>query len=107
GVPLVVFNTLGWPRTDVAEADVGFAQGGINDFRLVDSAGKTIPAQLLEAERYADGGVKRIKIAFVARDVPAAGYAVYHLTPRTGHTELGSGTETITTNVLENEFYTV
>ena len=32
GVPVAVFNTLGWPRTDVAEGDVGFATGGLQGF---------------------------------------------------------------------------
>src|SRR5439155_22109867 len=47
GVPLAVFNTLGWPRTDVAEADVGFAEGGVVDFELSDAVGKLVPAQLI------------------------------------------------------------
>src|SRR5438270_9427569 len=31
GIALLVFNTLGWTRTDVAEADVGFGEEGILD----------------------------------------------------------------------------
>src|SRR5262249_34158248 len=57
GVPLVVFNTLGWSRTDAAEADVGFAENGITHFTLADSAGKTVPTQVLEAEHFRDGGL--------------------------------------------------
>jgi hypothetical protein len=74
GVQLAVFNTLGWPRTDVAEADVGFAQGGVNDFELRDASGKVTPSQLLDADHYEDGGLRRVKFAFVAREIPAMGY---------------------------------
>jgi alpha-mannosidase len=98
GVPVVVFNTLGWPRTDAAEADVGLAGRGITNISLADSAGKIIPAQLLEAERYRDGALKRVKVAFLARDVPALGHCVYHVVPQAALPH---------TSVLENEFYTL
>jgi alpha-mannosidase len=79
GVPLVVFNTLGWSRTDIAEGDVGFAQGGIQGFDVLDSNGKIIPSQHVEADRFEDGGLCRIKLVFVAHDVPALGYSVYRV----------------------------
>lgn len=82
GIPVAVFNMLGWPRTDVVELDVGVAEGGSVDLTLVDAAGQTVPVQLLEAERYSDGGIKRARIAFVARDVPPLGYAIYRLMPK-------------------------
>ena len=82
GIPLAVFNTLGWARTDIAEADVGFAQAGVKDFDLSDADGKTLPAQLMETERFADGGLKRVKFAFLAQDIPAMGHAIYHVLPR-------------------------
>jgi len=106
GVPMVVFNPLGWARTDVAEGDVGFARGGVRDFRLVDASGAPVPSQVLESEQYADGGLKRVKFAFVAREVPALGHAVYHVVPleaadpaRTAPAAAGGAA------VLENEFY--
>jgi len=106
GVPLAVFNTLGWPRTDMAEADVGFADGGAQGFALLDRSGKIVPAQLLETERYRDGGFKRIKFAFIARDVPALGHSIYHVAPRQfdGISQT-SHTDTNGTGLLENGFY--
>jgi len=71
GVPIVVFNTLGWSRTDVARGDVGFAEGGIKDFEVLDPAGKSVPAQNTEVGFFADGGLRRVKFEFIARDVPA------------------------------------
>jgi alpha-mannosidase len=106
GIPLVVFNTLGWPRTDVAHGDVGFAQSGVKDFELSNPAGQIIPAQLLEVERYADNGLKRVKFAFVARDIPALGHSVFRVVPR--HSAGGlkaSVTDTNGGNMLENGFY--
>ena len=106
GVPLVVFNTLGWPRTDIAEADVGFAQGEIKGFGVLDAEGKVVPAQTLETEQFEDGGLRRIKFQFVARQVPAVGYAVYHVVPRKTVAEnQPMSRETNQACVLENEFY--
>ena len=82
GVPIVVFNTLGWPRTDVAEVELGFGERGVLDVGLVDPAGKGIPVQFHHTERYGDGEIRRSRITFVAHDVPALGYAVYRALPR-------------------------
>jgi alpha-mannosidase len=106
GVPLIVFNTLGWSRTDIAESDVGFAQGGIQGFDVRDVTGKSVPAQLVEAEHFEDGGLSRIKFVFVAHDVPALGYSVYRVVPTksSGATE-SNLTEANGTCPLENDFY--
>jgi alpha-mannosidase len=81
GVPVVVFNTLSWPRTDIVEAEVGFSEPAVHRFALVDSSGQSVPVQTLRAERNDDGGVRFARLAFIARDVPAMGYAVYFAVP--------------------------
>jgi alpha-mannosidase len=81
GIALVVFNTLGWRRTDVALADVGFSDGDIMDVKLVGPDGQPVPVQLLKSQRYSGGGLMRAEIAFVARDVPSMGHCVYRLIP--------------------------
>src|SRR5262249_50216461 len=104
-VPLVVFNTLGWPRTDVGEGDVGFALNGIQDFDLLDAAGHTVPTQLLAADRFEDGGLRRVAFAFLARGVPSLGYQVYHVIPRqSAGVSTVSVAETNGPSALENEF---
>jgi len=107
GVATIIFNTLGWLRTDLAQADVGFAETGVHDFNVVDPGGKSVPAQLISAEHFADGGLKRIKIAFTAQNVPALGHAVYHVVPRRAKAETPTGSEKISGNVLETDFYRV
>ena len=80
-VPVLVYNSLGWPRTDIAEADVGFSQPGFTGIRLLDPSGRQVPVQLLTEHRYGDGGLRNARIAFIARNVPAMGYAVYQAVP--------------------------
>src|SRR6059058_5110936 len=81
GTPVVVFNPLSWPRADIAEVEIGFAAGGVTDVDVTGPGGETVPAQILEATHYADGGMKTARVAFVARDVPALGYGTYHVAP--------------------------
>jgi len=33
-VPILVFNTLGWKRTDIAEAEVSFAGPGVMEIEV-------------------------------------------------------------------------
>jgi alpha-mannosidase len=114
GVPVVVFNTLGWARTDVAEIEVGSIGPNVHGLRLRDSSGADVPLQFLNTQRYGDGSLKDAKVAFIARDVPAFGYTLYQITPSesessggkkpdgtpppasSGHQDAGS---------IENEYY--
>ncbi len=108
GTPIVVFNPLGWARSDVAEIEVGFGEGGVAEVELTDPEGRAVPVQVLESTRYADGGIKTARIAFIARDVPALGYATYHAAPGrrpAGAARHGDGLPAEV--VLENELYRV
>jgi alpha-mannosidase len=73
------------------------------DVRLTAPDGSAVPVQVLSSERYANGALLTADIAFVARDVPAVGYAVYRLEPVTSPSE--PATAVSDQPVLENEFY--
>ncbi len=84
GAPVVVFNPLGWKRTDAATVDLGFGEGGVTGVKITDPEGQTVPSQVVESTRYWDGGLKTARVAFVARDVPALGYCTFHAGPSKG-----------------------
>jgi len=65
GVPVVVFNRLSWPRTDTVSVASPFS-GGSEYAKVVDDAGKSYPAQIINGKLY-----------FTARNVPATGYRVF------------------------------
>jgi alpha-mannosidase len=95
GIPVIVFNTLGWQRTDVVSIDL--KDDIKDDFEILDSDGNICLSQELEG-----------KIIFLAEDIPAAGYKVYYI--NIGK-EKKSGKES---NVLiakdfrlENEFFSL
>ncbi|MEP6756657.1 MAG: glycoside hydrolase family 38 C-terminal domain-containing protein [Chthonomonadales bacterium] len=103
GIPVVVFNTVGWVRTDSAEVEVGFADTDVHDVSVIDSDGVAIPSQVLRADRYTGGGMIRATVRFLAKDLPSLGYKTYHVVPRAKV----MAAQSPATNVLENEFYRV
>lgn len=109
GVAITVFNTLAWPRTDEAEVDIPFSEPQVQQIALLDAAGKTIPIQYLDVLRNEDGGIRQARIAFIAKDVPGMGYAVYHAVPNlAGPPEPPSQSHNTTRDdqaSIENEFY--
>jgi alpha-mannosidase len=71
GVPVVVFNSLSWVRTEVVEAEVQLP-GPARDVEVLDGAGKRVDHQLLTM----DSTTNRARILILA-DAPAVGYKTY------------------------------
>ncbi len=66
GTPIVVFNPLGWTRSDIVEVEVGFGQAGVQSVALTGPGGRPEPTQIVEStelRRRRDqdraGGVRR------------------------------------------------
>jgi alpha-mannosidase len=82
GIPVVVFNSLAWTRSDLVELDLFFVDGSVAGLSVTDPDGKAQPVQLVHATRYDSGRLKTARVAWVARDTPSLGYAVYHVVPK-------------------------
>src|SRR5260370_18930589 len=41
-IPVVVFNTLGWKRTDITQARIGFSDSGLGSVQMMDPIGQDI-----------------------------------------------------------------
>ncbi|MDE2888657.1 MAG: glycosyl hydrolase-related protein [Gemmatimonadota bacterium] len=84
-MPIVVFNALSWTRTDLVEVHVTF-YGAVEGtdfsryetYRLVDASGRTVPFQELAGRQTETA---EVRLVFVARQVPANGYATWYLVP--------------------------
>ncbi len=114
GSPLVVFNLLGWERTDYVESEVGVTLPDILDLALIDADGKRVPIQIVNSRRDENGRLIAGTIAFIARNVPAMGYAVYHVVDaahappaarESGPRGTSANTDRSDEGVIENEFY--
>ena len=97
-----------------AEVEVPFSEPGVEEFAVFDANEQAIPVQFLKVLRNDYGGIRQARIAFLARDIPALGYAVYHAVPNvagapeTGHDathETTHDTSREDQGDLENEFF--
>ena len=79
--PVLIFNTLGWSRTDVAQTEVRFADAGVKEIEVQGPDGVTEPSQIVQVDRDAAGDIHDATIAFLPRDVPAMGWKVYYIVP--------------------------
>ena len=94
GVPIIVFNPLGSKRTDAAEVSVGFSDNQFQELVVTDSEGRAVPFQLSKVTRYANGGIQSANLAFIAHDIPAIGYSIFHVSRKQSATPDSSPTTT-------------
>jgi hypothetical protein len=88
GMPVLVFNPLGWERaeTAVGEIDFDFDDETAGRFEMVTAAGDPVPVQTLKEEELfwmetlKANRKRRVHIAFPAR-APACGYTSYFIRP--------------------------
>ncbi|MGQ9673744.1 MAG: alpha-mannosidase [Candidatus Aminicenantales bacterium] len=103
GIPLLIFNSLAWERTEPVLAEVSFSRP-IQAIQIVDSEGTEIPSQVVSHKAGPDQW--RFEVIFVAKDVPSLGYKTY----RVLEAQSSSGARTplfVTPSTLENEFLKV
>lgn len=78
GIPVVLFNSLSWERTDPVTINIQLQQGEAENLKVSTSDKKIIPSQLSNPKYYSDGSVKSTDITFVA-NVPSIGYHTYYI----------------------------
>jgi alpha-mannosidase len=78
-VPVTVFNTLSWERTDIVKFTMDVEGNPENTYRLVDQDGREIPFQLIDDHQYAGKKDEALTFLFVAEKVPSLGYKTYYL----------------------------
>ena len=83
GIPVVVFNSLGWERSDPASFKMSFDKGWGSSLQLFDNKGSEVPVQLSEVVRHDDGSLKSAVADFVADSIPSIGYRTYYVRPST------------------------
>jgi alpha-mannosidase len=71
GVPVVVFNSLSWLRTEVVEVEAQLSAPA-QAVEVVDSAGALVESQLISME----AGTNRVRLLILAK-APALGYETY------------------------------
>jgi alpha-mannosidase len=100
GLPLIVFNSLAWIRTDPVETEIALS-GPDKAIAIVDDQNREVPYQVLKERK--DGELRFQKVCFIAESVPSLGYKTYRLLKAGARpefkTDLSTGAYT-----LENRF---
>src|SRR5215831_6238891 len=96
GVPIVVFNTLSWPRSEVTELEAQLP-GPAQQVEVLDGTGKSAPSEMLSM----DPATHRVRL-LVLVNVPAFGYNTYFVRATTKPPV--ASTLQATSGGLENEF---
>jgi alpha-mannosidase len=104
GRPVVVFNTLSWPRTAQASATLSFGQPGPAGLALVDETGTPVAFCGEGTSRHADGTLAGVTVTFPAR-VPALGYRTFWVRAAAGGAD--GGWADVPGTVIENEAFGV
>jgi alpha-mannosidase len=98
GTPVIVFNSLAWPRTDVVEAQVSFAEPP-KHLVVSDADGEAVQADVVS--RSTDG--RTLRIRFLAEDVPSFGYRTFRVQPTENAAPLAPSVR-VSEEFIENEF---
>jgi alpha-mannosidase len=100
GVPVVIFNSLSWPRVEVIEIKAQLP-GPAQDVEVFDSAGKLVESQLLAI----DPDTHRAHLLILSH-TPAVGYATYFVRAAAKQAPHHSVVKA-SAGALENEFIRV
>ena len=95
GIPLLVFNQLGWVRSEPVEFELPCEFSGKEGY-LKDCEGKNIPVQVIENK----------KGLFIAENIPSFGYKTYWLNEGTGNCSNGGNISADReTGIFETRYY--
>ncbi len=75
GIPVIVFNSLSWKRSDTINL---FLDETPRPWRIRDAAGQTVPSQVTHPRRMPPAG--KAYLEFIATDVPPLGYKTFYIT---------------------------
>ncbi|MCU4176622.1 glycosyl hydrolase-related protein [Carboxylicivirga sp. N1Y90] len=105
GIPVVLFNSLSWERTDPVNIALDFLKGKAMGLSVINAEKVNVPIQYTEVIKHDDGSIKHAKIVFVAENIPSVGYKTFYVKP-----EMKSNYSDATPNykgVYENDFYKI
>lgn len=98
GVPVIVWNSLGWTRTGLVTATVQMPVAPAHGVSVVDAMDKTVLSQVLSA----DDATHTYKLLVQAKAVPSVGYSVLHVVAgtRTAASDLHVNGTTLENSIL-------
>lgn len=103
GIPVIVFNSLSWQRTDPVTFAIHFTTK-LRSVNVYNAQGKLLPSQIAQVVADKDGYTQNASITFIPESVPSVGYDTYYVKP-------GEQKETekniVFNNEYDNRFYNI
>jgi len=99
GIPALIFNSLLWPRKELASLNLHFRKGELQNFKVLDHHGAEITGQIESIDYHEDGSIKDCCL-LLSIELPALGYATFYIVEG----EPGSREETVLSGKNESEF---
>ena len=100
GLPIIVFNSLSWERTDPVVVEI---KSPARNWQIQDAHGNILASQILPPLPGQDEGATLLE--FIAPAVPPLGYKAFFLVENAS--SASSGDTELPANVYENRFYKV
>ena len=104
GRAIVVFNSLNWKRTDIAECSIRFGENEAANFTLTEASGNPVSVQVINPEKYSNGNLKSATFVFPAGNIPPLGYKTFYILPSPVSSSIER--KTLSEN-YENKFYKI
>ncbi len=101
GIPVIVFNSLNWERTDIVNFKINLSKGKARSLAIQDANSKNIPVQYQIEEKHKDGTIKTAKIFAIANNIPSIGYKTFYI-----KTSINK-TKPVNNFLSENEHYKI
>ena len=77
GVPVIVYNPLGWTRSGLVNVSVQMPEAAAAGVSVLDAKGAVLPSQVV----HSDAKTHRYELLVSAKDVPSLGYEMLHVVP--------------------------
>ena len=74
GVPVIVFNSLGWERGGVTKVEIQMPSAGTEGLTLLDAKNQVVPSQVVSH----DAKTNTYHVLLSLQEVPSLGYVVLH-----------------------------
>jgi alpha-mannosidase len=103
GIPLVVFNSLAWKRTDIVDHVVSIEKPGIAELYLTDENGQPVASQIKTLSTNPDGSISRVEVIFEG-SVPSLGYSTFYLIEGKNRTTTSLS---VSAERMENQFFII
>ncbi|MEE4213811.1 MAG: hypothetical protein V2I34_02025, partial [Bacteroidales bacterium] len=81
GIPVILFNSLSWERTDPVRISLDLPEGKAQGLRVMTPDKKEVPVQFARVTKHSDGSIDHAELVFIAENIPSLGYKTYYVKP--------------------------